>query len=287
MYEDRRSPASCGPSRGGVGLAAGIPVAAGGGDNAAAAVGTGIIRERMLNSSIGTSGVLFAHDEFRPDPSGRVRLLPRCAGQVPPDMPRPPPEVRWPGGGASSAATDNTRRWRTRRARSSPAEGLLFRPISRASERLTSTRGQGPFFGLNEHPGAHDEGAWRASSSTSDCLRSCAGWGRRAGGASRAAATAIRSGDRCSRRSRRNGRAHPRRRGTGVRRSTARRGRSRFVSTVEEACEHVSLRDERTEPNDAAAAVYNEYYEAYRPLYPATADTMHRLAELSAGGDGT
>jgi xylulokinase len=51
-------------------------VAAGGGDNAAAAVGTGIVGPGLVNSSVGTSGVLFAHArEFNPDPSGRLHAF--------------------------------------------------------------------------------------------------------------------------------------------------------------------------------------------------------------------
>jgi xylulokinase len=41
-----------------LGLPAGLPVVAGGGDNAAAAVGTGIVRTGIVSSSIGTSGVI-------------------------------------------------------------------------------------------------------------------------------------------------------------------------------------------------------------------------------------
>jgi xylulokinase len=59
-----------------LGLPPGVPVAAGGGDNAAAAVGTGIVEPGLVNSSVGTSGVLFAHtDEFKPDPSGRLHAF--------------------------------------------------------------------------------------------------------------------------------------------------------------------------------------------------------------------
>src|SRR3954451_13765643 len=59
-----------------LGLPRGLPVAAGGGDNGAAAVGGGVVRERALSSSIGTSGVIFAHrDAFAPDPSGRVHAF--------------------------------------------------------------------------------------------------------------------------------------------------------------------------------------------------------------------
>nr|MBA2556594.1 xylulokinase [Chloroflexota bacterium] len=59
-----------------LGLPAGLPVAAGGGDNAAAAVGTGIVREGFVSSSVGTSGVIFAHtDAFLPDPEGRLHAF--------------------------------------------------------------------------------------------------------------------------------------------------------------------------------------------------------------------
>src|ERR671912_858943 len=59
-----------------LGLPPGIPVAAGGGDNAAAAVGVGVVERGLLSSSVGTSGVLFAASEgFTPDPSGRVHAF--------------------------------------------------------------------------------------------------------------------------------------------------------------------------------------------------------------------
>lgn len=59
-----------------LGLPAGIPVVAGGGDNAAAAVGTGIVRSGLVSSSIGTSGVVFAHsDAIRLDPKGRLHTF--------------------------------------------------------------------------------------------------------------------------------------------------------------------------------------------------------------------
>jgi xylulokinase len=59
-----------------LGLPAGIPVVAGGGDNAAAAIGTGIVRKGLVSSSIGTSGVIFAHsDEINLDPAGRLHTF--------------------------------------------------------------------------------------------------------------------------------------------------------------------------------------------------------------------
>lgn len=59
-----------------LGLPAGVPVVAGGGDNAAAAVGTGIVRPGVISSSIGTSGVLFAHAAtIALDPQGRLHTF--------------------------------------------------------------------------------------------------------------------------------------------------------------------------------------------------------------------
>ncbi|NWG22522.1 MAG: xylulokinase [Chloroflexi bacterium] len=59
-----------------LGLPAGLPVIAGGGDNAAAAIGTGIVRPGIVSSSIGTSGVIFAHAEtIALDPPGRLHTF--------------------------------------------------------------------------------------------------------------------------------------------------------------------------------------------------------------------
>ncbi|MBQ8081210.1 MAG: xylulokinase [Clostridia bacterium] len=60
------------------GLRAGTPVAAGAGDNMAAAIGTGVVRQGRAFTTIGTSGVVFAHsDTVQIDPSGRVHTF--CA----------------------------------------------------------------------------------------------------------------------------------------------------------------------------------------------------------------
>ena len=58
------------------GLPAGIPVVAGGGDQAAGGVGCGIVRTGVISSTVGTSGVVFAFaDEVRLDPQGRVHTF--------------------------------------------------------------------------------------------------------------------------------------------------------------------------------------------------------------------
>lgn len=61
-----------------IGLPAGLPIVAGGGDNAAAAIGLGISDRNLQRGSlsIGTSGVIFAPcDRATPDPEGRVHLF--------------------------------------------------------------------------------------------------------------------------------------------------------------------------------------------------------------------
>ncbi|MDD3260829.1 MAG: xylulokinase, partial [Oscillospiraceae bacterium] len=58
------------------GLAAGTPVVGGAGDNAAAAVGTGIVQDGHAFTTIGTSGVVFAHtSKISIDPKGRVHTF--------------------------------------------------------------------------------------------------------------------------------------------------------------------------------------------------------------------
>jgi len=58
------------------GLAPGIPVVGGGGDQAAGAVGNGIVRRGAISATLGTSGVVFAHaDTVETDPEGRVHTF--------------------------------------------------------------------------------------------------------------------------------------------------------------------------------------------------------------------
>ena len=63
------------------GLKAGTPVVGGAGDNAAAAVGTGVVEDGKAFTTIGTSGVVFAHTSSPCiDPKGRVHT---CCAAVP------------------------------------------------------------------------------------------------------------------------------------------------------------------------------------------------------------
>jgi xylulokinase len=59
-----------------LGLAEGIPVVGGGGDQAAGAVGNGIVAPGIVSATLGTSGVVFAHsDQPTRDPKGRVHTM--------------------------------------------------------------------------------------------------------------------------------------------------------------------------------------------------------------------
>ncbi|ARU15109.1 xylulokinase [Croceicoccus marinus] len=56
-----------------------VPVVAGGGDNAAGAVGVGVVSDGDALLSLGTSGVIFvATDEFRPNPARAVHAFCHC-----------------------------------------------------------------------------------------------------------------------------------------------------------------------------------------------------------------
>jgi xylulokinase len=59
-----------------LGLTAGVPVVGGGGDQAAGAVGNGIVEPGAISATMGTSGVVFAHSEqVQIDPQGRVHTF--------------------------------------------------------------------------------------------------------------------------------------------------------------------------------------------------------------------
>ena len=70
------------------GLRAGLPVAGGGGDNAASAVGIGPVRPNQGFVSLGTSGVIFSRRRPLPPRTAfsGARLLPRVAGPLAPDV---------------------------------------------------------------------------------------------------------------------------------------------------------------------------------------------------------
>lgn len=283
-------PEVTGHVRADVGLPAGIPIAAGGGDNAAAAVGTGIIAPGLVSSSIGTSGVVFAHTPgFMPDPSGRLHAFCHAV----------------PGGyhlmGVILSAGGSLRWWRevlgnkptydelAEIAASAPpgSEGLVFLPY------LTGERtphldpfARGAFVGLTARHGlAHltravMEGVVYAMNNSLEIM-SALGLGPRqirvTGGGARGALwrqlqadvygmpvyqTAVDEGPAY---------------GAALLAGVA----SGIFSSVEEACSVIRMRDDVTEPDPRATQRYQAYYDVYKSLYPATATSMRRLSELA------
>ncbi len=273
-----------------IGLPPGIPVAAGGGDNAAAAVGTGIVGPGLVNSSVGTSGVLFAHArEFNPDPSGRLHAFCHAV----------------PGSyhlmGVTLSAGGSLSWWRetvggdfdelVRAASEVPpgSEGLIFLPyLSGERTPHLDPDARGAFFGLTARHGvAHMTRAVMEGVvfSLRDALEIMRGLGvpvedvRATGGGARSALWRELQADVY---------------GTPVRRTVADEGpaygaallagvASGTYADVDEASSVVELREEVTEPEPERIKTYEEQYEVYRSLYPATRSAMSRLTELAAG----
>jgi xylulokinase len=273
-----------------LGLPPGVPVAAGGGDNAAAAVGVGVIDAGFLSSSIGTSGVLFAPaDEFAPDPSGRIHAFCHAV----------PGEYHLMG--VTLSAGGSLRWWRETLGKgydelveaaseiAPGAEGLIFLPyLSGERTPHLDPRARGSFLGLTARHGvAHMtravmEGVVLSLRDSLEIMRRLAlpvGQVRATGGGARSALWRELQADVY---------------GVPIHRTTADEGpaygaallagvAAGVYSDVEAACSTVRLRNEVTEPDPERTRIYDQLYEVYRSLYPATKEAMHRLAELAAG----
>jgi xylulokinase len=270
-------------------LRPGIPVAAGGGDNAAAAVGNGIITGGLASCSIGTSGVLFAHsDKLRLDPSGRLHAFCHAVPN------------RYHLMGVSLSAGGSLRWWRDvlghttyeemgRLATQAPpgSEGLVFVPY------LTGERSphldplaRGAFFGLSSrHSAAHLTRAVMegVAFSLRDCLDLMKELGeaptqvRATGGGARSDLWRQILADvfdcRIVRTVSDQGPAF----GAALLASVA----AGIHTNVEEACGGIELRADVDDPDPARAKTYDEYHAVYRSLYPATRDQMHSLSTLA------
>ena len=275
-----------------LGMPKGVPVAAGGGDNASAAVGTGIIEEGLVSSSVGTSGVLFAASEgFTPDPAGRLHAF--CHA-VP---------GKYHSMGVTLSAGGSFQWWRDALSvfgdagfddmaeaafEVSPgAEGLLFLPyLSGERTPHLDPSARGTFVGLTtQHTASHMtravmEGVVYSLRDSLEIMRSLSvpiEQIRVTGGGARSSLWRQLQADIYN---------------VPIHRTTVDEGpaygaallagvAAGVYANVEEASSMVKLRDEVTEPDSQRAAVYGEYYEVYRSLYPAQKDAMHHLARLA------
>jgi xylulokinase len=273
-----------------LGLPRGIPVAAGGGDNAAAAVGVGVVEVGLLSSSVGTSGVLFAASEgFTPDPSGRIHAFCHAV----------PGEYHLMG--VTLSAGGSLQWWRDATgkdydelveaaSRVEPgAEGLLFLPyLSGERTPHLDPRARGAFVGLTARHGiphmtrAVMEGVVFSLRDSLEIMRELelsVDQVRATGGGARSSLwrelQAAVYGVPIHRTTVDEGPAHGAALLSGVAAGVYR--------GVEEACSTIRLREEVTDPDPERTRIYEELYEVYRSLYPATESAMHRLADLAVG----
>ena len=269
------------------GLVAGTPVVGGAGDQAAGAIGAGIVEPGSLSVTLGTSGVVFAAtDTYRADAEGRLHAF--CHA-VP---------GRWHLMGVTLAAAGSLQWWRDAvasdtdfaallgEAADAPpgAERLLFLPyLSGERTPHADPDARGVFFGLSLlHRRAHLTRAVLegVAFSLRDLLDLMAevGAARPAKPASRAAAHRVRSGDRSSptcwtspsRRARRKGRR------------TARPCSPASAPVSGPTCPPPAEPrvPTATSPGPAMRPLYDALYERYRTLYPALAPHFAALAAV-------
>jgi xylulokinase len=270
-----------------LGLPRGLPVAAGGGDNAAAAVGVGVVRERLISSSIGTSGVLFAHrDSFTPDPSGRVHAFCHAV----------------PGAyhlmAVTLSAGGSLNWWRERfagRADFEPlvaeaadvepgAEGLLFLPyLTGERSPHLDPRASGAFVGLTARHGrpqltrAIMEGvvlSMRDGLEVMRALGTAVDEVRATGGGARSPLWLQLQADVYGSPIRRTGVDEGPAYGAALLAGVA----SGVFTDIEAATSSVRVRESITEPDPKRARRYDELYATFTSLYPALRDAMHALA---------
>jgi xylulokinase len=273
-----------------LGLPRGLPVAAGGGDNAAAAVGVGVVSEGLVSTSIGTSGVLFAHrDDFARDPSGRVHAFCHAVPGAFHLM-----AVTLSAGGSLSW-------WRERlgagadfetlvaeAAEVEPgAEGLVFLPyLTGERSPHLDPHARGGFIGLTvRHGRAHLTRAVMegVAFSLRDGLEVMRGLRtpdddlRAVGGGARSPLWLRLQADVYGRPIRRTlideGPAY----GAALLGGVA----AGVFADVAEASSRVRLREEITEPDPERARRYDELYAVYASLYPALRDAMHELVQIA------
>ncbi len=273
-----------------LGLPPGIPVVAGGGDNAAAAVGAGIISQGRLSSSVGTSGVLFAPmDIFTPDASGRIHAF--CHA-VP---------ARYHLMAVTLAAGGSLSWWRdilapemsfadlVDGAEDVPvgAEGLLFLPyLSGERTPHLDPQARGAFIGLTgRHTAAHLTRAVMEGVvfSLRDGLEIMRDLGvpiegiRLTGGGARSALWRRLQTDIY---------------GVPVYRSGVEEGPAYgaallaavgagYFRDVEELCAAIERPTEVTEPDPGRASEYGELYAVFRTLYSATREAMWSLGRFA------
>ena len=272
------------------GLAEGTPVVAGGGDQAAGAVGAGAVRPGIVALTLGTSGVVFATTE-RPlvEPEGRLHAFCHAAPGL------------WHFMGVTLAAAGSLQWYRDtlapgqdfdallHEAEAAPAgsEGLVFLPyLSGERTPHPDPQARGCFVGLTvRHRRAHLTRAVLegVAFSLRDCFELLSGAGvgevrevRVAGGGAkgplwRRIVASVLGLDLVTVNST-EGAAY----GAGLLAGTG----ARAWPSVEAACAATISVTGRDTPDPSWGAAYAELYPRYRELYPALKPTFDRLGAL-------
>jgi len=273
------------------GLPAGLRVVAGGGDNAAAAIGNGIVRPGVVSSSIGTSGVVFAHsDQPVIDPAGRLHSFCHALPGAYHVM-----GVTLSAGASLGWWRDIASQGRDYGAMAALAGeappgcgGLLFLPyLSGERTPVLDPAARGLFVGLNmTHTIAHLTRAVMEGvvHSLKQCLEGIAGLPlpvteiRATGGGARNALWLQLQADIF---------------GMPVYRNVVDEGPAFGAAllaglgcgaypSVEEATSLVRLAAEANQPDPDRSRLYREYHEVYAALYASTSEVMHRLSALDS-----
>ncbi len=287
------------------GLRAGTPIIAGAGDQAAGAVGCGIVRPGVVSCTLGTSGVVFAHaDKYAPDPQGRLHAF--CHA-VPGKWHLMGVQLSSAGsfqwfknnfGGEEiareQAGGPNAYDSLTAAAATVPAgcEGLIFLPyLSGERTPHPDPNARGVFFGLTlRHGKAHLARAVLegVTYGLRDALELMRGLGLKpreivaSGGGARSAFWRQMLADNF---------------GAPIVTVSAAEGSAYGAAllagvgagvwpTVEAACTACVTETSRVQPQRAAAAVYRDYYSHFRALYPMLKGEFAALAATVAQHHG-
>jgi xylulokinase len=279
------------------GLAVGTPIIAGGGDQAAQAVGCGIVREGMVSATLGTSGVVFAQsDEYRVEPEGKLHafchavpgkwhlmgVMLSAAGsfqwyknQLGAEEQRMEDE-----GGANAYDSLSSEAEKV----SPGSEGLIFLPyLSGERTPYPDPYARGCFIGLSvRHQKRHMtrsvlEGVSFGLNDSLELMRALGVNPKEivlSGGGTRSALWKQMLADvfssRCTMVNALEGAAY----GAAVLSAV---GSGAFAS-VEDACDQWIRQTEVVEPS-AECSAYEKFYSIYRSLYPSLQDTFRALAE--------
>jgi len=281
------------------GLSPGTPVVGGGGDQAAGAVGNGIVKYGMLSSTIGTSGVVFAFsEEVKIDPEGRVHTFCHAVPgkwHVMGVMLSAGGSLRWFRDSfgeeekkeASKRGIDPYDIMMEKAAKVPPgAEGLIFLPyLSGERSPYPDPNARGVFFGLNlRHRKKHlvravVEGV---TFGMRDCLEIIRGMGipigrvRASGGGARSALWRKIQADIYNLEVESINITEGAAFGAALLAGVG----AGIYESVEKACEKTIKVSTVDKPDPDNVAVYKKFYDIYHSLYPALFNHFAKLASI-------